>query len=600
MSDVTILLFGDKSAEDIKLMLESLECQVVYVVSAEEAVGKIRELTPDLILMYLGGDGIEAVSEMENLEIPLIFLSDHHDQSITPLLSRNMTYGYLVKPYDEDQLKFTIEMALSKKELERKLQESEDRLKDNMDLAKLVYWEYDIEKDIFDFNDQFYDLYGTCAEEEGGYQMSSEEYATRFIPPEEQDAVAVEVAKALETDDPDYSSSVQHWIIRPDGQRRFIIVRIKIRTDENGKKIGTKGVNQDITELKMAEEALNEADQRLADIIDFLPDATFAIDRNGRVIFWNRAIEEMTWVWSEEILGRGNYEYALPFYGVRRPTLIDMVNSPEDEIKKEYRKFERRGKVLTGETEVMLKGETRTVWINAVPLEDSKGNYVGAIEAIRDITDLKNAENELKKSLEEKDMLLKEIHHRVKNNLMIIYSLLNLQSQYIEDKEALDVFKESQNRAKSMALIHERLYQSIDLKNIDFGDYITTLTTDLYHTTVSDPEHVKLELNVEDIKIDINIVVPLGLIVNELVTNSMKYAFPPGESGIIKVELYRENDKIVLKVSDDGIGLPEDIDYKNTSSLGLQLVNNLTAQIDGKLELDRTHGTTFTLIFKEE
>lgn len=212
----------------------------------------------------------------------------------------------------------------------------------------------------------------------------------------------------------------------------------------------------------------------------------------------------------------------------------------------------------------------------------------------------KRYEDKISESLDEKEMLLKEIHHRVKNNLMIISSLLSLQSQYIKDKESQEIFRESENRTNTMALIHERLYQSTDLKNIDFGDYIRSLTSDLYHSIVPDPSRVKLNIDVEDLKIDINTVVPLGLIVNELVTNSMKYAFPGQESGYVNVELYRENEKIVLKVSDNGIGFPKDFDYKKTSSLGLQLVNSLVRQIDGELELEKNQGTTFTIIFKEQ
>jgi len=236
-----------------------------------------------------------------------------------------------------------------------------------------------------------------------------------------------------------------------------------------------------------------------------------------------------------------------------------------------------------------------------------KGNTLENKELVQSLISLfavaiqrKQAETEIKKALKEKEMLLKEIHHRVKNNLMIISSLLNLQSSYIKDEGARKVFKESQNRAKSMAMIHERLYQSTDLKNIDFGDYIRSLTNDLYHTMVSNPERVRLEIDVEDLKIDINTVVPLGLIVNELVTNSMKYAFPGDASGYVKVEFYRKNEKIVLRVSDNGIGFPEDLDYKNTSSLGLQLVNSLTSQIDGEIELNTNQGTTFTIIFEEK
>lgn len=607
MEQVKILLVEDETidAMNIRRTLESFNYEIPYTANTgQEAVDKAREIMPDLILMdiVLKGDmdGIDAASKIKKLEIPVIFLTAHADETMIERLAATEPYGYLVKPIDDMELKFAIEMALYKKNMEKELRWSEDRLKLGMDIAKLVYWEYDTETDIFTFDDQFYALYGTSAEEEGGNRMSSAEYVRRFVPPEEMEAVRVEVAKALETDDPNYASSMEHWIVRADGERRYIIVRIRVRLDENGKKIGTRGVNQDITEQKMAEEALKEADQRLADIIDFLPDATFAIDNKGRVISWNRAIEEMTRIWSEAIMGKDNYEYALPFYGKRRPMLIDLVNASDDEITKYYTKFFRKDKVLMAETEFKIRGETLTVWVKAVPLEDSKGNYVGAIEAIRDITDLREAEKQLKKSLDEKEMLLKEIHHRVKNNLMIISSLLNLQSDYIKDKEALDVFKESQNRAKTMALIHERLYQSTDLKNMEFGSYLETLTTELYNTMVSDKHRVKLNLNLDNVKIDINTVVPLGLIVNELVTNSMKYAFPNQMSGHIQIDLYRENSNIVLKVSDDGIGFPEDLDYKKSNSLGLLLINNLTKQIDGELELQRSPGTTFTLTFKEQ
>lgn len=197
-------------------------------------------------------------------------------------------------------------------------------------------------------------------------------------------------------------------------------------------------------------------------------------------------------------------------------------------------------------------------------------------------------------------MLLKEIHHRVKNNLMVISSLLNLQSQYIKDKEALDIFKESQNRARSMALIHERLYRSTDLKRIDFGDYILTLANDLFHTYVTDPGKVRLIMNLENLMVDINTTVPLGLIVNELLTNSMKHGFIEGKEGEILIDFHKEDETFVLIVGDTGVGFPEDLDFRNTSTLGLQLVNNLTSQLDGKIELNKNNGTEFRITFEEQ
>jgi PAS domain S-box-containing protein len=211
----------------------------------------------------------------------------------------------------------------------------------------------------------------------------------------------------------------------------------------------------------------------------------------------------------------------------------------------------------------------------------------------------KRAETSLKTALDEKELLLKEIHHRVKNNLMIISSLLSLQSHHLKDEETIGIFKESQNRAKSMALIHERLYLSTDLKNIDFREYITTLAKDLYRTYVTDQSRVRLELNIEELNIDINTAIPLGLILNELITNSMKHAFSGEERGTISIDFQKDGDEFKLMVSDDGVGFPENLDFKNTDSLGLELVNTLTDQIDGKIDLKVHNGTKFTISFKE-
>lgn len=460
-----LLVDGNLEARNIKHTLESFGYAVSCASSGEEAIGKVFDTRPDLVLMdiNLTGEmnGIEVAQKIQETDIPVVFSTAQSHQPLIKMVMETQPYGYLVKPYEAIELKLAVENAIYKKNTENRLIWTENRLQIGMDMAKMVYWEYNTENDLFTFDDQFYALYGTSAHEEGGNLMSSQEYVERFVDPGAYELMERELSKTYDVDDPDFISSPRHWIIRGDGERRFVVVRFRIMFDEKGQKIGTRGVNQDITEQKIAEDALA-------------------------------------------------------------------------------------------------------------------------------------------KSLDEKKMLLKEIHHRVKNNLMIISSLLNLQSRYIEDKDARDVFKESQNRAKSMAMIHEQLYRSTDLKNIDFRDYIRNLATDLYHTMVSDPDRIKLDINVEVVKIDINNMVPLGLIVNELVTNSMKYAFPNHKSGYIKIQLYRENEKITLVVSDNGIGLPEDVDYRKTNSLGLQLVKSLTDQIDGEIRLDQSQGTAFTIIFEEK
>ncbi|MBI4813898.1 MAG: PAS domain S-box protein [Methanobacterium sp.] len=223
-----------------------------------------------------------------------------------------------------------------------------------------------------------------------------------------------------------------------------------------------------------------------------------------------------------------------------------------------------------------------------------------SLSIARDITERNRMKEKIQLSLEEKEMLLREIHHRVKNNLMIISSLLNLQSRYIKDEEVLNVFKDSQNRARSMALIHDRLYQSSHLKSIDIGEYIQTLASDLFRTYATDSDRVKLNFNVEEVMIDINTMIPLGLIVNELLSNCLKHAFPNDRSGQIDIGFHYNHPKYRLTVTDNGVGFPENIDYKNTKSLGLRLVNILTDQIDGNIELKRDKGTEFTIEFEEK
>ncbi|WP_342459747.1 histidine kinase dimerization/phosphoacceptor domain -containing protein [Methanobacterium sp.] len=211
----------------------------------------------------------------------------------------------------------------------------------------------------------------------------------------------------------------------------------------------------------------------------------------------------------------------------------------------------------------------------------------------------KKAEEDLKASLKEKEILMKEIHHRAKNNLTIISSLLNLQSRHINDKEALGVFRESQNRARSMALIHEKLYRSDDLRKIDFGEYIRSLTIELFNSYRAS-QGIELNMDISNIDLDINTAVPLALIVNEIVTNSLKYAFPDKKTGNVSVRFAKNADEMQLIVEDNGIGFPCDLDFRNTNSLGMQLVTSLTDQIKGSIKLERDEGTKFIIDFKEK
>ena len=219
-------------------------------------------------------------------------------------------------------------------------------------------------------------------------------------------------------------------------------------------------------------------------------------------------------------------------------------------------------------------------------------------EIFTNLLEKRDKEKALKQSLEEKEILLKEIHHRVKNNMQIISSLLNLQLNLEDEEKTKGLLKESQGRIKSMAMVHEKLYQSTDLSHINFGEYLDNLVKDLFYSYGIPTDSIKLVIDAEDIEINIDTAIPLGLIVNELVTNSLKYAFPD-KKGKVEVGFQKVEDEYILKISDDGVGLPPDLDVETTKTLGLKLVYSLSEQLDATLKVDTAHGTKFEISFKE-
>jgi len=268
--------------------------------------------------------------------------------------------------------------------------------------------------------------------------------------------------------------------------------------------------------------------------------------------------------------------------------------------------------------EVDLVGESSHIWMG-VPLK-IPNDVIGvvALQSYRDASaysenDLKllslisdqiaaaiyrkKTQDQIKASLKEKEVLLKEIHHRVKNNMQIISSLLRLQSLDAKNKKVINMYKVSRNRIKSMALIHESLYRSKDFSRIDFSNYVNNLATHLYSIYCSRESKIAVVQDVKNVFLDINRGIPCGLIINELVSNSLRHAFGPNGNGQIQIQMSQENGKYLLRVKDNGKGFPDELDFQKTESLGLQVVNDLVKQLDGKISLDRKNGTAFTIKF---
>ena len=341
-----------------------------------------------------------------------------------------------------------------------------------------------------------------------------------------------------------------------------------------------------IQQRKEMENALRESEEKYRTLFDEDPDYTMLLERDGVILDVNNAIINLMGLSKKELIGKNFSD-------------INLIN-PED---KEFY-LSRFNSLISGE--VINPFESRFIdkngdihWILAHLTTVMSNNNISYILGIAtDITEQKRAENEIISSLNEKNILLQEVHHRVKNNMQIISSLLNLQTQYVEDDEAIDVLKESQNRVKSMAMIHEKLYQSEDLTNINFVNYIQSLVSNLFYSYNID-NRINPVLKIENLSLNIETAVPCGLIISELVSNSLKYAFPNEINGEIFISLKFVDGKYEMIIRDNGIGMSEDIDFNNLETLGLLLVNSLIEQLDGEMVLNRKQGTEYWIRFEE-
>jgi PAS domain S-box-containing protein len=341
-------------------------------------------------------------------------------------------------------------------------------------------------------------------------------------------------------------------------------------------------------ERKRAEEVLRDTERFLTGIFSSIQDGISVLDPDLNILKVNAAMEK----W---------YAHAMPFKGKKCYEVYHGRTEPctvcpsVEAFRTGQAAFEIVPK--TGPDGVRLGWQD----LYAFPMIDADtGAIKGVIEYVRDITERMRAEEALKASLREKEVLLKEIHHRVKNNMQVISSLLSLQSRHLEDPKAIGMFKDSQHRIRSMALVHEKLYQSKDLSRIDFGQYLQNLVVYLVHSYQVDSGRVQLKIDVREAALDINTAIPCGLVVNELVTNALKHAFPGGRKGEVRVTLRPGADgRFTLTVGDNGVGWPRGADFRKTDTLGMQLVTMLVDQLDGEIELKKKPGTVFRISFRE-
>jgi len=309
-----------------------------------------------------------------------------------------------------------------------------------------------------------------------------------------------------------------------------------------------------------------------------MKDLLLVTDYKDRVLDVNKAALEILGLKESEVMGR---------------PVQDIL--PEKTGKE--KKFESIKEIRT-EVEVWVREQKRWFDLKIDPLLDSHSRMIGHVISLRDITGQKEAEKKIKAALKEKEVLLNEVHHRVKNNMQIISSLLRLQSSQIKNKELKAVFDTSQSRIQTMALIHEILYREKDFSRVSFGAYIQKLVSYLFRAYNVDTNRIKLRTDLADTFLNLKKAIPCGLIINELVSNSIVHAFSQEGTGMISVSFKAKNgERLELVVRDNGKGLPATIDFKNSETLGLQLVNDLVSQIGGTIELEKGVGMAIRIEF---
>jgi PAS domain S-box-containing protein len=375
-------------------------------------------------------------------------------------------------------------------------------------------------------------------------------------------------------------------LLAKDGQVLEVSVSSHIVFDDECNPVGVEGVLRNITTRKKMEKALRESEEKFRTMVEHSFQGIFIV-QDMRIVYANEAITHITGYSLEEL-------YALS------PEKIQGIIHPEDQKVVWGRMADRlAGKKVPSRYEFKtVRKNGDTVWLEMVSNRIEFEGKPAIQGATIDISDRQQADEQIKASLREKEVMLREIHHRVKNNMQIILSLLRIQSRTVKDKGTREMFKQSQNRIRSMALIHEALYKSGDLAHIDIADYISRMTTHLLSIYREDLGEVDVKQEAEGIFLDINKAIPCGLIISELVSNSLKHAFPDKREGKVLIRMTKRNKgKYSLIVKDNGIGFPEDLNFRATETLGLQLVTDLVLQITGSIRLKKTEGTEFTVKF---
>lgn len=461
-------------------------------------------------------------------------------------------------------------------EAEKKVTESRFRLEESLKITGLGYWDKNTDEDFQTWSDETFRIFKIPPNSE--MKIKSEDFK-ELIHPEFREKVFLGYDKSI-SERSEYSRKFK--IITGDSEERWVHSRCRHYTDKRGVVIRSLGTIQDITDDVIAEKKASEQAKFFETLLETIPLPVFHKDKDGKYLGCNQAFALLTGKSKDYIIGRTVFD----LFDEKTAVFLSEKDNPM---------LNKSGVQITEAEIPDSRDNIRNMIISKAEISGSDGEDRIVIGVMQDITILKRTKKNLRKSLEEKNVLLQEVHHRVKNNLASITGILEIEKSRIKDEDALRFLDEAENRIQSMVIVHESLYHSDNVGEIDAQVHFKNLFESVL-TSYSPPSDVKLLLDTSGCKIDINSAIPCSLVVNEILTNSMKYAFSGRSEGEIKINLKCHDKYYHLSVSDDGIGIPEDISPEKSKTLGIKVIYNIVSlQLMGEISLDRKNGTKWEI-----
>ncbi|MBC7473612.1 MAG: PAS domain S-box protein [Candidatus Sericytochromatia bacterium] len=583
MNKIYILIFNE-IGEQLDFLTKISEFEVFKFYDINQAINLATAKTKSIIIINHFSDKsiVEMIKKLKN--IPIIFTSTNGNEDIISEALKIGAFTYLIRDLNNYYLK--ILPIVIKKSFEqiknnsletfifdehvsdaaKALQASEEKYKLLIENSPIGILFADTEGNIIDANSVLVKVLGSPSIE-ATKKINLLAFANLV-----DSGLSENFKRCFET-----GQTIISEILYNSRWDKFIYIRYHLTCIYNSQKnvIGVQALIEDITERKVSEIALKESEELYKTLARNLPGASVLLfDKN------------LTYKIAE---GK-----ALSLSDITEYNGVTKAFLPLEYLEAYYLG------ALKGQKFIFEKKIAQNIYlVHILPVKNQKDEIFAGMAVFQDITEQKKNDLQIKSSLKEKDLLLKEINHRVKNNLQIISSLLSLQSGYIKDEATLEAFRESQNRVRTMALIHEELYKTEKLSKIEFKKYVKNLVNHLYQSYVVSKSKIVFEIESIEAYLDIETAIPLGLIINELVSNSLKYAFKNEQNGQVNICLNKSDDIFELIVKDNGIGLAKDFNFRQTQSLGLQLIMSLTEQLEGTIELDDSIGTKFIIKFEE-